>query len=341
MPLYKKTAAGDGFKPIFAVAPMLDWTDRHCRYFYRQFSRCALLYSEMAVADAVIHGPRDRLLGFDRREQPLALQLGGADPQKLAEAARIGADFGYSEINLNAGCPSDRVQAGAFGACLMLEPDKTANIIAAIKRAAALPVTVKCRIGVDKDMSAAALERFVSAVFAAGADGLWVHARNVWLKGLSPKENREVPPLDYERVYQLKQTYKNRFIGINGGIATIEQAKAHLRFTDGIMLGRAVYHNPALLADVDSAVYGAPPRVLDYQAVIDAMAEYCTAYCAMGGRLSHVTRHMVGLFHGMKGAKMWRQILSSKAIAPGAGSAVLYEAFSHIDFSAAEEAAAE
>jgi len=323
-------------KPVFAVAPMLDWTDRHCRYFYRQFSRRALLYTEMVVADAVLHGSRPRLLGFDAGEQPIALQLGGSDPQKLAQAARIGADFGYNEINLNVGCPSDRVQAGAFGACLMLEPDKVARAVEAMKQAVSLPITIKCRIGVGHEAGPELLDKFAAPVWAAGADGFWLHARNVWLEGLSPKENRDVPPLDYGRAYAFKLQHKDKFVGINGGITTLAAAKAHLEHMDGVMLGRAVYHNPALLAEVDNIIYGAPAQAVNYQAVIDAMAAYADAYCAGGGRLSHITRHMTGLFHGMKGARSWRQALSEKAVLPGADSAVLYEAFSHIDLTSAE-----
>jgi len=328
-------------KPVFAVAPMLDWTDRHCRYFYRQFSRRALLYTEMAVADAVLHGPRQKLLGFADCEHPLALQLGGSEPQKLAEAARIGADFGYDEINLNVGCPSDRVQAGAFGACLMLEPDKVARAVAAMKRAVSLPITIKCRIGVGHEAGPQLLAEFAAPVWAVGADGFWLHARNVWLEGLSPKENRAVPPLDYGRAYEFKRQYPGKFVGVNGGIATIAAAKAHLRQMDGVMLGRAVYHNPALLAEVDSAIYGEPAAPVDYAAVIDAMAAYADAYCAAGGRLSHITRHMIGLFHGLKGARGWRQVLSEQAALPGADSAVLYAAFAHIDLAAAAEDEAE
>jgi len=326
-------------KPIFAVAPMLDWTDRHCRYFYRQFTAKALLYTEMAVADTVIHGNREKILGYSPIEHPLALQLGGSDPHKLAEAARIGEQFGYDEINLNVGCPSDRVQAGAFGACLMLEPDKVSQAVAAMKTAVNLPVTVKCRIGVDNQDSAEALSGFAKPVWEAGADGFWVHARKVWLNGLSPKENREIPPLDYQRVYDFKEKYKDKFIGINGGITTISEAKAHLEIMDGIMLGRAVYHNPVLLADVDSAIYGEAEKQIDYAVLIGIMADYIEAHCAAGGRANQVTRHMISLFHGIKGARIWRQILSapaSKPDSPKQSASILHEAFSHIDFSDSE-----
>lgn len=316
---------------VFAVAPMLDWTDRHCRYFYRLFTKKALLYTEMAVADAVLHGARDRILGFSAKEQPLALQLGGSDPKKLAEAARIGADYGYREINLNVGCPSDRVQSGAFGACLMLEPNKVARAVEVMKRAVELPVTIKCRIGVDKNDTAEDLENFAAPVWQAGADAFWVHARKVWLSGLSPKENREIPPLNYERVYQFKQNYADKFIGINGGISTMAEVKAHLRHMDGVMLGRAVYHNPILLAETDSAVYGEAAKKTDYAEVIETMAEYCSEHIAAGGKLHHVTRHMLNLFHGVNGAKAWRRILSENAHADAADAGVLREAFSQID----------
>ena len=251
--------------PRLAVAPMMDWTDRHCRFLHRQLTRQALLYTEMVVADAVIHGDRERLLGFDPVEHPVALQLGGSEPQKLAEAARIGAGLGYDEINLNVGCPSDRVQSGTFGACLMREPGLVADCVAAMKAAVDVPVTVKCRLGVDEQDPEAALDALADAVFAAGADALWVHARKAWLKGLSPKENREVPPLDYDRVYRLKARLPGRFIGINGGIASLDEAAAHLAHgVDGVMLGRAAYHTPALLAEADARLFwraGKPRRL--------------------------------------------------------------------------------
>ncbi|MGU3398691.1 tRNA dihydrouridine(20/20a) synthase DusA [Brucellaceae bacterium D45D] len=324
--------------PRFAVAPMIDWSDRHCRFFHRLFSNRALLYTEMVVADAAIHGPRERLLGFDATQHPLALQLGGSDPQKLAEAARIGADFGYDEINLNVGCPSDRVQSGTFGACLMLTPDVVARCIAAIKAAVSVPVTVKCRIGVDDQDTETALDSLADRVLDEGADALWVHARKAWLKGLSPKENREVPPLDYERVYRLKQRVGSVFVGINGGITTLDEAEDHLKHVDAVMLGRAAYHNPELLAEVDARLYGEPARGLDMAQIIDAMCDYVDAHIASGGRLSHISRHMVGLFSGQPGARRWRQILSTDATKPGADSAVLREAYAGV-MAACDEAA--
>lgn len=311
---------------LIAVAPMMDWTDRHCRFFHRQLTRRALLYTEMVVADAVIHGDRGRLLGFDRVEHPVALQIGGSDPDKLAQAARIGAEAGYGEINLNVGCPSDRVQSGTFGACLMRVPDLVGACVAAMKSAVSIPVTVKCRLGVDDQDQETALDAMAGAVFEAGADALWVHARKAWLQGLSPKENRDIPPLDYERVYRLKAANPGKFIGINGGIQTLDEIQSHLRHVDGAMLGRAAYHTPALLAAVDRKFYGESAAPADLAEVVGVMAEYAEIHIARGGRLSHVTRHMTGLFHGRPGARRFRQILSEDATRPGAGPAILLKA---------------
>ncbi|MBB6411193.1 tRNA-dihydrouridine synthase A [Mesorhizobium sangaii] len=319
---------------------MMDWTDRHCRFFHRQLTSRALLYTEMVVADAVIHGARERLLGFDAAEHPVALQLGGSNPGKLAEAARIGEAIGYDEINLNVGCPSDRVQSGAFGACLMKVPDLVADCVAAMKAAVAIPVTVKCRIGVDEQDPEPALDTLADGVFEACADALWVHARKAWLEGLSPKENRDIPPLDYGRVYRLKARKRNEFIGINGGIQSIEEARAHLDHVDGAMLGRAAYHTPGILAGVDTAFYGVKSDAFDFAAVIDAMAEYAAHHIEQGGRLGHVTRHMVGLFHGLPGARRYRQILSTDATRPGAGPDVLKTAFAAVEFGGAAAEAA-
>jgi tRNA-dihydrouridine synthase A len=323
-----------------AVAPMMDWTDRHCRFFHRQLTHRALLYTEMVVADAVIRGARERLLAFDPAEHPVALQLGGSEPEKLAEAARIGERFGYGEINLNVGCPSDRVQSGTFGACLMKSPMLVAECVAAMKAAAAIPVTVKCRIGVDEQDTETALDALADGVFDAGADALWVHARKAWLEGLSPKENREIPPLDYDRVYRLKARCPDRFIGINGGILSLQEAGEHLAHLDGAMLGRAAYHTPGVLVDVDAAFYAGAPKAFDFAALIETMAGYCARHIAAGGRLAHVTRHMVGLFHGMPGARRWRQILSTEATRPGAGPELLREAFAAVDLQGPAEAAA-
>ena len=318
---------------------MMDWTDRHCRFFHRQLTLKTLLYTEMVVADAAIHGVRERLLGFDSQEHPVALQLGGSDPAKLAEAARIGERFGYDEINLNVGCPSDRVQSGTFGACLMKTPGLVADCVAAMKAAVAAPVTVKCRIGVDDQDPEVALDALAEGVFAAGADALWVHARKAWLEGLSPKENRDIPPLDYARVYRLKARHPGRFIGINGGIPSIGAAADHLAHVDGVMLGRAAYHTPGMLAQADSLFGVAASGPCDFAALVETMADYAGRHIARGGRLGHVTRHMVGLFHGLPGARRWRQILSTDATKPGAGPEVLRAAFAAVDCGNSDEAA--
>ncbi|MEZ2127265.1 MULTISPECIES: tRNA dihydrouridine(20/20a) synthase DusA [unclassified Sinorhizobium] len=326
-------------RKIFAVAPMIDWTDRHCRYLHRQISRQALLYTEMVVADAIIHGPRDRLLAHDAAEHPVALQLGGSDPAKLAVAVRIAEPYGYDEINLNVGCPSDRVQSGTFGACLMLEPQTVAASIAAMKAVAKVPVTVKCRIGVDEQEPESALPELITRVLDAGADAIWIHARKAWLKGLSPKENREIPPLDYEIVYRMKQRWPEVFIGINGGIQTLDEAEAHLAHVDGAMLGRAAYQNAAILANVDRRFYGAPATEPDWTQLQDRMIAYAAHHIVAGGRLQHVARHMVGLFSGLPGARRYRQILSTDATRNGAGPEVIAAAFAAVDFSADEKQA--
>ncbi|MCY0147410.1 tRNA dihydrouridine(20/20a) synthase DusA [Hoeflea sp. G2-23] len=317
---------------ILSVAPMMDWTDRHCRFLHRQLSQHALLYTEMVVADAVLHGDRERLLGYDQTERPVALQLGGSEPCKLAEAVRIASDFGYDEINLNVGCPSDRVQSGTFGACLMREPDLVARCVAAMKAVSDVPVTVKCRIGVDDQDPTIALPALTEAVIDAGVDALWVHARKAWLQGLSPKQNRDVPPLDYDRVYRLKQQYPHVFIGINGGIANLNQAAEHLEYVDGVMLGRAAYHNAQLLGEVDQRIYGVPAVAVDWDAVCSAMMRHAEIHLQSGGRLGQITRHMVGLFLGVRGARRFRQILSTDAVRDGAGPEVIAAAFAEIDF---------
>ncbi len=320
---------GPGKRTVLAVAPMMDWTDRHCRYFHRQLTSHALLYTEMIVADAAIHGDRRRLLGHDPAEQPLAIQLGGSDPAKLAEAARIAEGSGFREINLNCGCPSDRVQSGTFGACLMRTPALVGRCVEAMKAAVDVPVTVKCRLGVDEQDTGPALDAMADAVFDAGCDGLWVHARKAWLEGLSPKENREVPPLDYARVHALKQRLPVQFIGINGGIASLEEAATHVPNLDGVMLGRAAYHTPSILAGVDRWL-GLADAEVDPFAVLEPMVGYADRHIADGGRLAHVTRHMVGLFHGRPGARRYRQILSTDAARPGAGTEVLRRAFAAV-----------
>lgn len=338
-----KTAASENnqryFKaPVFAVAPMIDWTDRHCRYFHRQISRNALLYTEMVVADAIIHGPRERLLSFDAAEHPLALQLGGSDPAKLTEAVRIAEPYGYDEINLNVGCPSDRVQSGTFGACLMLTPETVAECVAAMKKVANVPVTVKCRIGVDEQEPEEALPTLMTRVIDAGADAIWVHARKAWLKGLSPKENREIPPLDYEIVYRMKARFPDVFIGINGGIQTLDEAEGHLAHVDGVMLGRAAYQNAAILSEIDRRFYGAPAAEPDWNDLRDRMMAYAERHIANGGRLQHIARHMVGLFTGLPGARRYRQILSTDAAKPNAGPEVITAAFAAVDFAGSAEA---
>ncbi|MEP0510602.1 MAG: tRNA dihydrouridine(20/20a) synthase DusA [Aurantimonas coralicida] len=314
----------------FAVAPMIDWTDRHCRFFHRQLTRHALLYTEMVVADAILHGDRDRLLGHDASESPVALQIGGSDPQKLAEACRIAADFGYDEINLNVGCPSDRVQSGAFGACLMREPDLVGRCLAAMAEASNVPVTMKCRIGVDEQDPGPALDVLADAAIAAGVTTIWVHARKAWLQGLSPKENRDIPPLDYDRVHRLKRRLLETFVGLNGGLTTLDAAVDELSRVDGVMMGRAAYQTPGRLVEVDALIFGAAPQPLDYAALIDTMAEYAARHLERGGRLGQVTRHMLGLFNGMPGARRWRQILSDGAVRPDAGPPLLHEAFAAV-----------
>jgi len=315
---------------IFAVAPMMDWTDRHCRFFHRQLSRRALLFTEMVTAEATIRGDRERLLGFSPAERPLILQLGGSEPARLAEAARIGEAFGYDGINLNVGCPSDRVQSGTFGACLMREPALVGRLVGAMRGAVAIPVTVKCRLGVDEQDVEAALDAVADAAFAEGADGLWVHARKAWLKGMSPKENREVPPLDHGRVRRLKERLPGRFIGLNGGLASLEEALPHLDALDGVMLGRAAWHTPRTLLDVDRAVYGeaAPPP--DLFEVIAAMRDYAERELRRGTRLTAIVKPMLGLFHGLPGGRRWRQVLSVEGARPDAGAAVLDRALAAV-----------
>jgi tRNA-dihydrouridine synthase A len=316
-------------EPAVAVAPMMDWTDRHCRFFHRGLTRRALLYTEMVTAEAVIRGDRNRLLGRDPAEDPVALQLGGSEPDRLAEAARIGAGFGYCEINLNVGCPSDRVQSGAFGACLMRTPELVGRCVAAMRAAVGVPVTVKCRIGVDDQDPEEALDSLAGAVLSNGADAIWVHARKAWLSGLSPKENRDVPPLDYSRVYRLKQRLPHTFIGINGGITSVGAAREHLAHVDGVMLGRAAYRNPGILAGAD-ALAGHQTEPADQYAAAERMIPYAEEHCAQGGRVAAVTRHMLGLFQGWPGARQWRQILTVDASRPGAGPEVIARALAAV-----------
>jgi tRNA-dihydrouridine synthase A len=307
---------------------MMDWTDSPCRVLHRCLSRRALLYTEMVTADAVLHGDRARLLGFDAFEHPLALQLGGSDPRRLAQAARIAAGLGYDEVNLNVGCPSDRVQSGRFGACLMREPQLVATCVAAMRAAVCIPVTVKCRIGVDEQDPEQALRALVDTSAATGVSVFAVHARKAWLEGLSPKENREVPPLDYELVYRVKRERPDLTILVNGGIETLEQAETHLRHVDGVMLGRAAYQNPVLLADVDARFFGGAP--VDVDAAVEAYAEHVSRQLAGGARLHPLIKPMLGLYNGRPGARLFRRHLSQYAVRDGAGIAVLREALGFV-----------
>ena len=310
---------------------MMDWTDRRCRAFHRILTRRARLYTEMVSADAVVFGPRERLIGFDPSEHPVALQLGGADPGRLAEAARIGAEFGYDEINLNCGCPSDRVQRGRFGACLMREPSLVAECVTAMVAAVDIPVTVKCRIGVDEQEPPEALFAFAEAVKAAGAAALIVHARKAWLEGLSPKDNRSIPPLDYELVHALKREHADWPIILNGGLSDLEMARAHLGHVDGIMLGRAAYQNPELLISVDPELFGEPAPVADGFEAIEAFMPTIACGLQRGERLHDYTRHLHGMFTGRPGARAFRQVLATKAIRAGARLEVLREAVSRVE----------
>jgi tRNA-dihydrouridine synthase A len=310
----------------FLIAPMMDWTDRHCRFFHRILTRRARLTTEMLTAAAVLHGDRARLLGFDPAEHPLAVQLGGSEPAALAKAAEICSDFGYDEINLNIGCPSERVQSGAFGACLMREPELVAECVAAMKARVNMPVTVKCRLGVDEQDPQEALFRFAERMIAAGADALFVHARKAWLKGLSPKENRNVPALDYALVHALKRAHPHIPIVLNGGLSDIVNMKAELAYVDGIMVGRAAYQDPALLLDVDPTFFDAPAPVASRCAAIEAYVRYIEARLKEGVPLAAMTRHMLGLFNGLNGARAFRRHLATQATKPGAGVDVLAEA---------------
>jgi tRNA-dihydrouridine synthase A len=304
----------------FSVAPMMDWTDRHCRAFHRLLSRRARLYTEMLTTPAIIHGDRQRLLGFDAAEHPVALQLGGSNPHDLAEAAKIGESFGYDEINLNVGCPSDRVKGGNFGACLMAEPKLVAQCVAAMMAAVKIPVTVKCRLGIDEQDIEAALDALAHGVIDAGADALAVHARKAWLNGLSPKENRDIPPLDYDRVYRLKAAMPNVPIAINGGIATIAEAKQHLAHVDGAMLGRAAYQEPWRLLSVDPELFGEAAPYANMHDAIDALMPYIERELSRGTRLHSVTRHLVGAYQGMPGARAFRRYLAEVCTRPDAGT---------------------
>jgi tRNA-dihydrouridine synthase A len=305
---------------------MMEWTDRHCRFFHRLLTRHGLLYTEMLTTGAIIHGDRERLLAFDKAEHPVAIQLGGSDPRALAECAKIAEAFGYGEVNLNVGCPSDRVQEGRFGACLMAEPQLVGDCVAAMKAAVQIPVTVKCRIGIDEQDPQAALEELTGSVKTAGVDALIVHARKAWLAGLSPKENREVPPLDYERVYRLKSAHPELPIVLNGGVATVDQAAEHIGRVDGVMMGRAAYQEPWRLLSVDPLLFSEVSPFASQRAAVEAFIPYVEAELARGTRLHSITRHMLGLFQGMPGARAYRRHLATEAVKPGAGANVLLEA---------------
>ncbi|MFM2391274.1 MAG: hypothetical protein RLZZ437_2829 [Pseudomonadota bacterium] len=318
-----------------SVAPMMDWTDRHCRFFHRLMTRRAMLYTEMVTAPAVIHGPRDRLLGYDVAEHPVALQLGGSDPAELAQAVRCSAPYGYAEINLNVGCPSDRVQSGCFGAVLMERPSLVADCVAAMREASNVPVTVKCRIGVDDQVPDVVLPDFIEKVSAAGVDHFVIHARKAWLQGLSPKENREVPPLDYALVVQMKQAFPALTICINGGITSLDQARGLLaQGLDGVMIGRQAYHDPATVLIGADRLWG-DAHAPDVFAVVDGMRPYIARHLVAGGKLHQITRHMLGLFTGRPGARGWRRVLSERANRDGAGLEVLNAALAEVQARAA------
>jgi tRNA-dihydrouridine synthase A len=314
---------------------MMDWTDRHCRVFHRVLTRHALLYTEMVTAMAVKHGNRAKLLDFDAVEQPLALQLGGSDPATLAEAARIGEDWGYCEINLNVGCPSDRVQGGNFGACLMATPDLVADCVAAMIKKVKIPVTVKCRIGIDDQDSESDFQTFIDMVAASGCSTFIVHARKAWLKGLSPKENREIPPLDYDRVHRLKASRPDLNVILNGGLQDLQLDVAHCEDLDGLMYGREAYHNPWMLQVVDPMFANAQPPIQQRREAVLAMVPYIEEALSQGQTLHKVTRHMLGLYHAQPGGRIWRQVLSTDGCKPGAGVEVLLKALSAVETQAA------
>ncbi|ADE13553.1 TIM-barrel protein, yjbN family [Nitrosococcus halophilus Nc 4] len=334
-----KTASRRFFSNTFApaylsrrvsIAPMMEWTDRHCRYFLRLISHHALLYTEMVTTGALIHGDRERFLAYHPTEHPLAVQLGGSNPEELAFCARLAEDHGFDEVNLNVGCPSDRVQSGRFGACLMMEPELVAECVAAMAQTVQLPVTVKTRIGVDEQDSYEALTRFINTVSQAGCRTFILHARKAWLQGLSPKENREKPPLRYEVVRAIKQDFPHLEVVINGGIATLEEAQEQLTLLDGIMIGRAAYHNPYLLAQVDRYFYGDFHPLPTRHGIMEAFLPYVEEQLAQGIYLSRITRHILGLFQGQPGARAWRRYLSENAHRPGAGIEVIREALRRV-----------
>lgn len=312
----------------FSIAPMLDWTDKHCRYFHRILTKQTLLYTEMVTTGAILYGKGD-YLAFNEQEQPVSLQLGGSDPIALAKCAKLAEERGYNEINLNVGCPSDRVQNGMFGACLMGKADLVANCIDAMQKEVNIPVTVKTRIGIDNQDSYSFLCEFIEKVMPY-TDTFIVHARKAWLSGLSPKENREVPPLDYERVYRLKRDYPQLTIAINGGIKTIEEIKHHLNYVDGVMVGREAYQNPMLLTQIDQQIFGDDTPIIDPIVAIQTLYPYIETQLSQGGQLNHIMRHILGIFNGRKGAKQWRRYLSENAHKPGAGIEVVEHALTFI-----------
>ena len=318
------------YRGRFSVAPMLDWTTRHCRYFHRQFSQHALLYTEMVTSQAIIHAKYDHL-AFDVAESPVAIQLGGSDPDQLRHCAKLAEERGYVEINLNVGCPSDRVQNGMFGACLMAKADLVADCVTAMQSAMNIPVTVKTRIGIDELDSYEFLCDFVEKVKNTGCHELIVHARKAWLSGLSPKENREIPPLDYERVYQLKRDFPDLLISINGGIKTIEEMKAHLQYVDGVMVGREAYQNPSLLGFIDNALFDKNAPIITARQAVEKMLPYIENQLSQGVYLNHITRHMLGAFQNCKGARQWRRYLSENAHKLGAGIEVVETALSFVE----------
>ncbi|WP_318479572.1 tRNA dihydrouridine(20/20a) synthase DusA [Photobacterium leiognathi] len=328
--LSTQSVTGDFPMQRFSVAPMLDWTDRHCRYFHRIMSKEALLYTEMVTTGAIIHGKGD-FLAYNEEEHPVALQLGGSSPIDLARCAKLAQERGYDEINLNVGCPSDRVQNGMFGACLMGEADLVAQCVTAMRDVVDIPVTVKTRIGIDDQDSYEFLKDFIHVVSEkGGCDNFTIHARKAWLSGLSPKENREIPPLDYPRVYQLKQDFAHLTMAINGGIKTFEEMEEHLKHMDGVMVGREAYQSPYLMAEVDQRLFGSDRPVMKRREVVEAMYPYIEKQLANGSYLGHITRHMLGLFQNMPGARQWRRHISENAHKPGAGIEVVQQALDKI-----------
>ncbi|MEZ9056091.1 tRNA dihydrouridine(20/20a) synthase DusA [Vibrio sp. 10N.261.49.A5] len=313
-----------------SVAPMLDWTDRHCRYFHRLLSQQTLLYTEMVTTGAILHGKGD-FLEYNEQEHPLALQLGGSNPVDLAACAKLAGERGYDEVNLNVGCPSDRVQNGRFGACLMAEPELVADCVSAMKEVTDIPITVKTRIGIDDQDSYEFLTKFVSTVSEkGGCEQFTIHARKAWLSGLSPKENREIPPLDYDRAYQIKKDFSDLVIAVNGGITTLEQTKEHLQHLDGVMIGREAYHSPFILAEVDQQIFGLDTPIKKRSQVVEEMYPYIERQLSNGASLGHISRHMLGLFQSMPGARQWRRYISENAHKKGAGIEVIQTALAKI-----------